>query len=138
MTATVSRLHVSVHRVDERAGSRGRERVSGALDVRELLANHTVAVGLGVLTGLVLLSPLVAGIRFITPEKIDRGLALVMGSVFGGMLLALGALFGYRALSPDAVVLYGAALVGGFVIGLGAFALYVGKTILWTDDKTRR
>lgn len=75
------------------------------------------------------------GYRFLVADRIDVGLAVVMGAVFGGLLVALGVLFGYRALAPSGLIWFGPALVGGYVLGLGAFALNAARALLKPDDK---
>lgn len=94
-----------------------------------------VAVLLGVLFGVGLLAPLLMGYRFLVADRIDVGLAVVMGAVFGGLLVALGVLFGYRALAPSGLIWFGPALVGGYVLGLGAFALKAARTLLKPDGR---
>jgi Sec-independent protein secretion pathway component TatC len=107
------------------------------LELRELLATPAIAIALGVFVGLVLLAPVIWATRFFVSDKIDVGLAIVMGSVFAGLLVALGALFGYRAVAPDGLIWFGPSLVAGFVVGLGVFALKVAMTWFKSDDGTK-
>lgn len=93
-----------------------------------------MAVALGALLGIGLLAPVLMGYRFLVADRIGVGLAVVMSAVFGGLLVALGALFGYRALAPSGVIWFGPALVGGYVLGLGAFALKAAGTMLKPKD----
>lgn len=79
--------------------------------------------------------PVLMGYRFLAADKIDVGLAVVMGAVFGGLLVAVGALFGYKALAPEGIIWFGPALVGGFVLGLGVFAIYAARALLKPDNK---
>ncbi len=108
------------------------------LELRELLANPAIAVALGALIGVGLLVPVLWGLRFFTAGHIEVGLGVTMGAVFGGLLLALGLLFGYRALAPDGIIWFGPALVGGYVIALGVFAIRAAAQLLKSDDDTRR
>ena len=138
MTATVSR-YLTVYRPDGR--SRGGPRVrngSELLELRELLANPGIAVALGALIGVGLLAPVLWGLRFFTAGHIEAGLGVTMGAVFGGLLLALGLLFGYRALAPDGIVWFGPAMVGGYVVALGVFAIRAASQLLNSGDDTRR
>lgn len=75
--------------------------------------------------------------RFFASDRINAGLAVVMGSVFAGLLVSLGALFGYRAIAPEGLIWFGPSLVAGFVVGLGAFALKVALTWFKSDDGTK-
>lgn len=69
--------------------------------------------------------------------NVDAVLPIVLGSVFGGMLLALGILFGYDALARTGFVYFGASLIAGYMLALafGAFALL--KKFYRTDDEAR-
>lgn len=92
---------------------------------------------MGVFVGLVLIAPMIWASRFFAAEKINLGLAVVMGSVFAGLLLALGVLFAYRALAPEGLIWFGPSVVAGFVVGLGAFALKVATSWFKSDDGTK-
>lgn len=108
------------------------------MGLRELLTNPGIAIALGALVGIVLLLPVLWGLRFLNSGHVDVGLGITMGAVFGGMLVALGLLFGYRALAPDGLVYFGPALVGGFVVALGVFAVRAGIQLLRSDDDETR
>lgn len=82
--------------------------------------------------------PVQWGYRFLATDKIDVGLAVVMGAVFVGTLLAIGVLLLYRALLPGGFVWFGASMVTGYVVALGVFAVRAAKAMLTTDDDMRR
>lgn len=107
------------------------------MDLRALFASPAIALGIGIVVGLLLLAPVVWGYRFLVADRVEVGLAVVTGSVFAGMIVAVGALFGYRALAPAGLVWFGPALVGGFVVGLGAFALRVATTMFKSGDERK-
>lgn len=111
---------------------------SGILELRELLTTPAVALGLGAFVGLGLFAPVLLGFRFLDAGRVDVGLGLTMGTVFAGMLIALGLLFGYRALAPKGLVYFGPALVGGFVVALGGFAVRAALQLLKTDEHETR
>lgn len=100
------------------------------------MASPGIALSLGVLVGIILLSPVAWGLRYLLNNNVDAGLAIVMGSVFGGLLVALGAMFGYRALSPEGFMWFGPSVVGGFVVALGILAVWAAATVFKSGGKS--
>jgi hypothetical protein len=123
---------------DHSAGQRGFEgegRVSGILaQLRELLANPTFAILLGLVLGIVLIAPLFWTLRRITSSNADMALYVAIGSVFGGLLVGLGLMMGYWFVSPEGFKFFGLATVFGFVLALGVLAVRAGMSLLSTND----
>lgn len=103
-----------------------------------MLASPAIAIVIGAVAGVGLLAPVLWGYRFFAADKIEVGLAVVMGAVFVGLLLAVGALFLYRALSPGGLVWFGASLVGGYLVALVVFAVRTARAMLESDNDIGR
>lgn len=106
--------------------------------VQELFAKPWFAVLLGLAVGVCLIAPVLWGARFFSSGRVDVGLWVVMGSVFGGLLIALGLLFGYRAVAPTGFVWFGAAVIAGFVAMLAVAAVRAALDLLGSGEETRR
>jgi len=95
----------------------------------------------------VLIAPLFWTSRLLTAKNADLGLFVVMGSVFGGMILSVGVMFGYKLITPSGFMWFGPSVVAGFVIALGVLATVMTVKLLKSDgpaadetsqDETRR
>jgi hypothetical protein len=115
--------------------------------LRELLSTPGFAVLLGTLLGVGLIAPLFWTSRLLTVENADIGLYVVMGVVFGGLILSLGVMWGYRLIAPAGFVWFGPSVVAGFVVALGVLAAVMATRLLKSDgravdrtleDETRR
>jgi hypothetical protein len=115
--------------------------------LRELLSTPGFAVLLGLLLGIVLIAPLFWTSRLLTAQNADIGLYVVMGVVFGGLILSLGVMWGYRYVTPAGFVWFGPSVVAGFVVTLGVLAVVMARRLLKSDgpaadatskDETRR
>jgi hypothetical protein len=89
---------------------------------------------LGFVLGIVLLAPLFGVSRLLKARDADVALYVVMGTVFGGLLLGLAALLGYRLASPEGFVWFGSATVAGFIVALGVLSVRLGMQLLSKDD----
>lgn len=96
-----------------------------------------VAAVCGLVFGIALVTPVLLSARFLAVGKFDAVLYVVLGSVFGGMLLALAVLFGYRALAPDGFVYFGVSLVAGFVVTLGIASVVMFRRVFLAVDEKR-
>jgi hypothetical protein len=114
---------------------------------RELLSTPFVAVLLGLVLGVVLIAPLLWASRLMTAKNADLGLFVVMGSVFGGLIVGMGVMFGYRLITLSGFLWFGPAVVGGYVITLGVLAALMTTRLLKSEnvsgddapnDETRR
>lgn len=129
-------------------GYEGKGQVTGTLTaLRELLSTPGVAVLLGLLLGVGLIAPLFWTSRLLTVQNADIGTYVVMGVVFGGMLVSLGVMWGYRLITPAGFMWFGPAVVVGFLVALGVLATTMAMRLLKSDgpatdatsqDETRR
>lgn len=131
-----------------RTGFEGKGQVTGTLTaLRELLSTPWLAVLLGLALGVGLLAPLFWTSRLLTAENADVGLYVVMGVVFGGMIVSLGVMWGYRLITPAGFMWFGPSVVVGFVAALGVLAAVMAASLLkpsgtangtTSNDETRR
>ena len=89
---------------------------------------------LGLVLGVVLLAPLFWTSRLLTARNADAALYVVMGSVFGGLLVGLGVMMGYWFVTHDGFVWFGPATVAGFAVALGILAVRLGFQMLNNED----
>ena len=61
-------------------------------------------------------------------------LYVVMGSVFGGLLVGLGVMMGFWFISREGFMFFGPATVAGFVVALGILAARTAVKLLSNDD----
>ena len=61
-------------------------------------------------------------------------LYVVMGSVFGGLLVGLGVMTGFWFISRQGFMFFGPATVAGFVVALGILAARTTVKLLSNDD----
>ena len=119
-------------------GFEGKGRVSGALaPVRELLAIPLFAVCTGLALGVVLIAPLFWTLRLLDSKNADAALYVVMGSVFGGLLVGLAVMVGYWFASRDGFTYFGPATVVGFVLALGVLAVRTGMRMMMGNDESK-
>jgi hypothetical protein len=88
----------------------------------------------GLVLGIVLLAPLFWTSRLLNAGNADVALYVVMGSVFGGLLVGLAAMMGYWFVTREGFMYFGPATVVGFVIALGVLAVRTGFKLLSSDD----
>jgi len=129
-------------------GYEGKGQVTGTLTaLRELLSTPGVAVLLGLILGVVLIAPLFWTSRLLTEQNADIGLYLVMGVVFGGLIVSLGVMWVYHYVTSEGFVWFGPSVVAGFVVTLGVLAVVMARRLLKSDgpaadatskDETRR
>jgi hypothetical protein len=113
----------------------GKGRVTGALaQLRELLATPWIAIVLGLALGGCLLAPLFGIRRLLKAKHADIALFVVMGTVFGGLILGLAVLMGYWFISRAGFIYFGSATVAGFVISLGILSVRAARELLTDDD----
>ena len=118
-----------------RKGVEGKGQVTVTLTaLRELLSTPMVSVLLGLVVGVVLVAPLFWTSRLLTAKNADLGLLVIMGVVFGGMIVALGLMFGYRFIAPDGFIWFGSAVVGGFMVALGVLAVVMLTGLLKSEN----
>lgn len=89
---------------------------------------------MGLVLGVGLLAPLFWTSRLLNARNADVALFVVMGSVFGGLLVGLAVLVGYWFISPEGFMYFGSATVVGFVMALGALAVRLGSKLMSNDD----
>jgi hypothetical protein len=102
--------------------------------LRELLATPLIAVGFGLVLGVALVAPLFWTLRLISARNADVALYVVMGSVFGGLLVGLGVMMGYWFITHEGFMWFGPATIAGFVSALGVLAVRSGMKLMSTDD----
>jgi hypothetical protein len=129
-------------------GLEGKGQVTGLLTaLRELLSTPGFAVLLGLFLGIVLIAPLFWASRLLTEQNADIGLYVVMGVVFGGLIVSLGVMWVYHYVTPDGFEWFGPSVVAGFVVTLGVLAVVMARRLLKSDgpaadatskDETRR
>ena len=115
--------------------------------LRELLSTPGIAVLLGLLFGVGLVAPLYWSSRLLTAQNADVGLYVVVGVVFGGMIVSLGVMWGYRLITLGGFMWFGPSVVAGFVVALGVLAAVMVTRLLKSggpasgtasNDETRR
>jgi hypothetical protein len=89
---------------------------------------------LGLALGVALLAPLFWTSRLLNARNADVALYVVMGSVFGGLLIGLAGMMGYWFVSREGFLWFGPATVAGFVVALGILAVRLGLQMLNNDD----
>jgi hypothetical protein len=89
---------------------------------------------LGIALGVGLIAPLFWTLRLINARNVDVALYVVMGSVFGGLLVGLGVSTGYWFVTREGFMFFGPAMVAGFVLALGVLAVRSGVKLLSNDD----
>lgn|GEM_PF-2327901 len=115
----------------------GKEQVTGILTALQgLLSTPGIAVLLGLLLGVGLLAPLFWTSRLLTSKNADLATPVVMGVVFGGMIVSLGVMWGYRLITPHGFVWFGPSVVAGFVVALGALTVVMAMRLLKSDDQS--
>lgn len=129
-------------------GYEGKGQVTGTLTaLRELLSTPGLAVLLGLILGVGLIAPLFWSSRLLTADNADIGLYVVMGVVFGGLIVGLGVMFGVRYITPSGFMWFGPSVVAGFMVALGVLAVVATVKLLKSDgsaadetsnDETRR
>jgi hypothetical protein len=82
------------------------------------------------------MAPLFWTSRLLSSKNADVGLYVVMGAVFGGMILSLGMMWGYRLVTPTGFMWFGPSVVVGFVVALGVLATVTAATMLKADGST--
>lgn len=103
-------------------------------ELQRLLATPWIAIVLGLVLGVGLLAPLFSISRMLNARNADVALYVVMGTVFGGLIIGLGLLLGYRFVAPDGFVWFGSATICGFVAALGVLSVRLGLKMLSKDD----
>jgi hypothetical protein len=112
----------------------GKGQVTGTLTaLRELLSTPGFAVLLGLLLGVAIIAPLFWSSRLLTVENADIGLYVVMGVIFGGLILSLGLMWGYHYVTPEGFMWFGPSVVAGFIVALGALAAVLAMRLLKSD-----
>jgi uncharacterized membrane protein len=101
--------------------------------LQRLLATPSIAVLLGLALGAILLAPLFWTSRLLSARNADAALYVVMGSVFGGLLVGMALMTGYWFVSREGFLWFGPATVVGFVIVLGILAVRVGFQMMSND-----
>lgn len=81
-----------------------------------LLAHPVVAAFLGVIVGFCLLTLTRAGVRFITPENPEIGVARAVALMLAGMIVGFVALLLYFLFIRAGLVAFGIGLVAGFLV----------------------
>lgn len=81
-----------------------------------LLAHPVVAAILGVVTGAGLLAMTRTGVRFITPDNPEIGVARAVALMLAGMILGFVALLLYFLFIRAGLVAFGLGLVVGFLV----------------------
>jgi hypothetical protein len=120
-----------------RKGSEGKGQVTGTLTaLQELLSTPWLAVLLGLVLGIGLVLPLFWTSRLLTAKNADIGLPVVMGVVFGGLILSVGVMFGYRFITLQGFMWFGPSLVVGFVVALGVLAVVLAMRLLKSNGET--
>ncbi|NTW29350.1 MAG: hypothetical protein HGA39_08330 [Coriobacteriia bacterium] len=89
----------------------------------QLLTTPWFAVPFGLAIGLGLLAPLIWSTRLPARGKSDIGFIVVMGAVFGGMIIAFILLLGYRMIAPAGSAYFGLSLVGAYVLATGVYTV---------------
>ena len=96
---------------------------------------------------MLLIAPLFWTSRLLTAKNADLGLAVVMGVVFGGLLVSVGLMFGYKLITATGFMWFGPSVVVGFIIALGVLSVVMAMNMLKSDgpasddasqDETRR
>lgn len=103
--------------------------------LRELLATPWIAITLGLVLGVGLLAPLFGISRLLKSRHTDIALFVVMGTVFGGLIVGLAVLMGYRFIAPAGFVWFGSATIAGFVVSLGVLSVRVVLELLTNDSE---
>ena len=80
-----------------------------------------------------LIAPLFWTSRLLTADNADLGLYVVMGVVFGGMIVSLGVMWGYWLITSTGFMWFGPSVVAGFVIALGTLASVMTIKLLKSD-----
>jgi hypothetical protein len=98
------------------------------VQLQALLAIPAVAAVLGFLVGAALIAATAWSRNISTSNEAINGLPMMMAFMTVGMLVAGGVLIGYVMVAPDTFMWFGLSLGAGFVIGLGASAVWMMKT----------
>lgn len=94
-----------------------------------------------------LIAPLFWISRLLTAKNADLGLAVVMGAVFGGLIVSLGVMWGYSLITSSGFMWFGPSVVIGFIVALGVLSVVMTVKLLKSDgsaadvtsqDETRR
>ncbi len=123
-------------RLRDARGYEGKGQVTGTLTaLRELLSTPGVAVLLGLGLGIGLVVPLFWTSRLLTADNADIGLYVVMGVVFGGLIVSLGVMWGVYYIAPRGFGWFGPSVVAGFVVALGVLAGVMTSRLLKSAGK---
>jgi hypothetical protein len=98
------------------------------VQLQALLAIPAVAAVLGFLVGAALIAATAWSRTISTSNEAINGLPMMMVFMTVGMLVAGGVLITYVMVAPSGFLWFGLSLGAGFLIGLGAAAVWMMKT----------